>query len=67
MESGNTAVNLKLLGWRTLEERRIDNKLGTLKKGFLGKIDIPTDRLKLILDRPDDAAVALFSRENTRK
>ena len=47
MESGNTAANLKLLGWRTLEERRIDNKLGTLKKGFLGKIDIPTDRFNL--------------------
>ena len=47
MESGNTAANLKLLGWRTLEERRIDIKLSTLKKGFLGKIDIPTDRLNL--------------------
>ena len=38
MESGNTAANLKLLGWRTLEERRIDNKLVTLNNGFLGKI-----------------------------
>jgi len=39
--------NLKSLGWKTLKERRIDNKLGILKKGLLGKIDIPTDRLKL--------------------
>ena len=47
MKSGNTAVNLKFLGWKSLEERRLDNKLNILKKGFLGKIDIPTDRLKL--------------------
>ena len=47
MESGNTAVNLKSLGWKPLEERRLDNKLNILKKGILGKIDIPTDRLKL--------------------
>ena len=47
MESGNTAMNLKSLGWKPLEERRLDNKLNILKKGILGKIDIPTDRLKL--------------------
>ena len=47
MESGNSLANIKSLGWKTLEERRIDNKLGILKKGLLGKIDIPTDRLKL--------------------
>ena len=47
MESGNTAISLKSLGWKPLEERRLDNKLNILKKGTLGKIDIPTDRLKL--------------------
>ena len=47
MESGTTAANLKSLGWKTLEERRLDCKLGTFKKGLLGKLDIPTDRLKL--------------------
>ena len=47
MESGNTAMNLKSLGRKPLEERRLDNKLNILKKGILGKIDIPTDRLKL--------------------
>ena len=47
MESGNTIANLKSLGWKSLEERRIDTKLGIFKKGLLGKIDIPTDHLKL--------------------
>ena len=47
MESGNTATNLNFLGWKTLEERRSGNKLGIFKKGLLGKIDIPTDHLKL--------------------
>ena len=47
MESGNSLANLQTLGWKTLEERRIDNKLGIFKKGLLGKIDIPTDHLTL--------------------
>ena len=47
MESGSTIANLKSLGWKSLEERRIDSKLGTFKKGLLGKIDIPTDHLTL--------------------
>ena len=45
MESGNSLANLQTLGWKTLEERRIDNKLGLFKKGLLGKLDIPTDHL----------------------
>ena len=47
MESGNTAANLDFLGWKTLEERRTGNKLSIFNKGLLGKIDIPTDHLKL--------------------
>jgi len=47
MESGNTATNLNLLGWKTLEERRIGNKLNIFKKGLVGKIDIPTNNLIL--------------------
>ena len=47
MESGNTATNLNFLGWKTLEERRTGNKLSIFNKGLLGKIDIPTDHLKL--------------------
>ena len=47
MESGNTATNLNLLGLKTLEERRIGNKLNIFKKGLVGKIDIPTNNLIL--------------------
>ena len=48
MESSNTAANfIFFLGWKTLEERRTGNKLSIFKKGLLGKIDIPTDHLKL--------------------
>lgn len=47
MESGNTVTNLNLLGWKTLEERRIGNKLNIFKKGLVGKIDIPTNNLIL--------------------
>ena len=47
MESGNSMANLETLGWKTLEERRIDNKLGLFKKGLLGKLDIPTNNLTI--------------------
>ena len=47
MESGNSAANLKTLGWDTLEERRLQTKLSIFQKGRLGDIDIPTDHLIL--------------------
>ena len=47
MESGNTLINLKNLGWDTLEERRLQTKLTIFQKGRLGDIDIPTDHLIL--------------------
>jgi len=33
MESGNSAANLKTLGWDTLEERRLQTKLSIFQKG----------------------------------
>ena len=47
MESGNSAINLKSLGWETLEERRLKTKLCIFQKGRLGDIVIPTDHLTL--------------------
>ena len=47
MENGNSAANLKSLGWDTLEERRLQTKLSIFQKGRLGDIDIPTDHLVL--------------------
>ena len=47
MESGNTNVNLRSLGWSTLEERRLRTKLCIFQKGRLGDIFIPTDHLAL--------------------
>ena len=47
MESGNSDKNLKTLGWDTLEERRIRNKLTYLQKTRLKLIDIPTEHLRL--------------------
>ena len=47
MESGNSEKNLKTLGWATLEERRIRNKLTYFQKARLKLIDIPTEHLRL--------------------
>ena len=47
METGNTLKNLNILGWDSLEERRLKTKLTIFQKGRLGEIDIPTDHLTL--------------------
>ena len=47
MESGNSDLNLKTLGWEKLEERRIRNKLIYFQKARLKLIDIPTEHLRL--------------------
>ena len=47
METGNSDKNLKTLGWDTLEERRIRNKLTYFQKARLKLIDIPTEHLRL--------------------
>ena len=44
-EHGNSDLNLKTLGWDTLQERRIRNKLITLQKARLELIDIPIEHL----------------------
>ena len=43
MESGNTLINLKNLGWDTIEERRLQTKVTIFQKGRLGDIGILTD------------------------
>ena len=45
METGNSDLNLQTLGWDTLEERRIKNKLIYFQKARLNLIDVPTDHL----------------------
>ena len=47
MESWNSDLNLKTLGWDELEERRIRNKLIYFQKARLKLIDIPTEHLRL--------------------
>ena len=47
MESGNTKLNLDMLDWDSLEERRLQTKLITFHKARLKIIDIPTDHLAL--------------------
>ena len=47
MESGNSDLNLKTLGWDKLEERRIRNKLIYFQKARLKLIDIPAEHLRL--------------------
>ena len=45
MESGNTRFNLNQLNWPTLEERRLQTKLGFFQKARLKEIDLQTDHL----------------------
>ena len=45
MENGNTKLNLDQLNWPTLEERRLQTKLGIFQKARLKEIDLPTDHL----------------------
>ena len=45
MENGNTKLNLDILEWPTLEERRLQTKLNIFQKARLKLIDIPTDHL----------------------
>ena len=45
LESGNTEFNLNQLNWPSLEERRLQTKLGIFQKARLKQIDIPTDHL----------------------
>ena len=47
MENGNTKLNLDILEWPTLEERRLQTKLNIFQKARLKLIDIPTDHLDL--------------------
>ena len=46
MEHGNSEKNLKTLGWKTLEERRLQLKMTTFKKAQLNLLDLPLDNLK---------------------
>ena len=46
LESGNTEFNLNQLNWPSLEERRLQTKLGIFQKARLKQIDIPTDHLE---------------------
>ena len=45
METGNTSLNLDILEWPKLEERRLQTKLNLFQKARLKLIDIPTDHL----------------------
>ena len=45
LETGNTEFNLNELNWPSLEERRLQTKLGIFQKARLKQIDIPTDHL----------------------
>ena len=47
MESGNSEKNLSSLGYDTLEERRLKNKIIIFQKARLKLIDIPTGHLDL--------------------
>ena len=45
METGNTSLNLDILEWPKLAERRLQTKLNLFQKARLKLIDIPTDHL----------------------
>ena len=55
MESGNSDQNFKTIGWATLEERIIRNKLINFQKARGNLIDISTEYLRLKI-RPTDKA-----------
>ena len=62
LEHGNSEINLKTLGWDTLEERRLRNKLIYFQKARLKLIDIPIGHLvpKERLTRHDGDGPAYF-------
>ena len=46
METGNTKINLQNLGWKTLEERRLQSKIITFQKARQNLLDLPLENLK---------------------
>jgi len=46
MEHGNSETNYKTLGWKSLEERRLQSKLTTFHKAKLNLLELPLNNIQ---------------------